>query len=318
MKTLQTVLLIVLIVGVIAVTGTLIAVLSGKLKYEMFQVANSVVLSDQRFETNGIDAISVRVSSTDIEFRPSEDDEWRVVYKGPDSETKDPLIKASVESGSITIKQRNQFMPMFFGVSRFVIVYVPNSFSGSVSFHCSSGDLDLTDDFNFSDFEYKVSSGDMTCKTLSASKLSIITTSGDIVCDTVSSPQYFIRTTSGDIDIGALTGDGSVEVTSGRIQIDGYTGSGSLTTSSGDINLGLLEVRGDISIRVTSGNVDVSVPEQIGLRLDLSVTSGDIDTDIVLNDTQVSNNETKGTIGDDPENLLQVKTTSGDIRIFSR
>ena len=38
MKTLQTVLLIVLIVGVIAVTGTLIAVLSGKLKYEMFQV----------------------------------------------------------------------------------------------------------------------------------------------------------------------------------------------------------------------------------------------------------------------------------------
>ncbi len=318
MNILKTVLLIVLIIGVIAVVGLMIAVLSGNLKFGFFQVANAVVLSDERFEANGIDTISVNVASTDVQFIPSEDEEWRVVYKGPDTEKKDPLIRASVESGSIVIKQRNQFMPAFFGVSRIVTVYVPESFSGAVSYSCASGDLELTADFTFSDFHYKVSSGDMTCKSLTASKLSLETSSGSLTCGTLSSPQYSIRTTSGDIDIEQLIGDGSVVVTSGEVEIDGYTGAGNFETSSGDINLGLLEATGDISIHVTSGSVDVSVPEQIGLRLDLSVTSGDINTDVKLDDAHVSRNETTGTIGDNPENLLKVKTTSGDIRIFNK
>ncbi len=315
MKALKIILLIVLVIGVIAIIGGLIAVISGNLSYRLFYSANSVVISDERFDADEVDTISIHVASTDVMFNRSEDEDFRVVYNGPSNEASDPLITVSHEDDAIMVNQHNQFMPAFFGVHRVVTVYIPQSFSGSVDFKCASGDLELTDDFIFDEFRYRVSSGDMKCKSLSAGKATFETASGDFICGVVDADEYTIQTASGDIEIKKLVGDGTIKVASGDINIDEYIGAGYISSSSGRVKVFLREATGDISIRVVSGSVNVIVPEEMALLLDFSVTSGDIDTDIALNNAHVSRNKTTGTIGEAPEYNLEVRTTSGDIRI---
>jgi lia operon protein LiaG len=315
MKTLKIILLIVLILGVIAIIGVLVAAISGGFSLPFSNSAATAVLTDERFEADGIETIDIELSSSDVTFCRSEDEDFRVVYSGPKAEEEDPLITIAIQSDKIVVKQRNRIMPTFWGGHREVTIYVPENYSGAVDYNSASGDLKLIEDFRFSGFVYHVASGDFRCMSLIADKVSLDAASGDYFCESIEANEFTLKATSGDMNVKKLSGTGTVKVVSGDIRIDDYSGGGSINSSSGDIKIFLREISADLSMHAISGDVIVTVTQDLSFQLDISVTSGDISTDVSLNNAHVSKRSTTGSIGDNPQNLLEIKVTSGDVRL---
>ncbi|MBN1891983.1 MAG: DUF4097 family beta strand repeat protein [Clostridiales bacterium] len=322
MKTLKIIILIILSIGVVGIIGGLIAVLSGNLQLPSVSVfSETIELSDETFDPEGIEEIDIKVASSDVVFCRSEDGQFRVLYKGPSKEESDPLITAEKDSDKLVIRQRTRWMPLFInigGAGRVVTVFIPESFTGSVTYKCASGDLDLTEDFVFDEFDASVASGDMRFGRFYANSASVETTSGDLFFGHFEVPEYSIKSSSGDITIDKIDGTGTVKAISGNIEIDDYCGKGIISTTSGDVTVAVQEATGDISIQVISGEVDVAVATGSSFSVDFSLVSGDIFTDVPLNNAHVTKRATTGTVGDRPEYRLEVKTTSGDIRFYEK
>ncbi|MDD4095995.1 MAG: DUF4097 family beta strand repeat-containing protein [Oscillospiraceae bacterium] len=314
MKTLKIILLIVLILGVVAITSILIATLFGGLSISFPYSVPAIVISDEQFEADGIETIEIDLASADVVLRKSENESFRVVFSGPNSEKEDPTITAVGESDKIVIQQRSQVMSIFGMGHRVVTVYIPESFSGTIDHQCASGDMEVTEDFSFDEFSYRVASGDMRCKNLVADKLTIDTSSGDLLCGAVEAVEFNLKTASGDMSIEKLIGNGSVKMISGDIRIDEYSAGGLISSSSGDISISLREMTSDLTIKAISGDIDMTVGQDFSAQLDISVTSGDISVGTPLDDAHVGKRTTTGMVGENPEYLLKIETTSGDVR----
>jgi len=318
MKTLRTILLIILIVGVLTILGILIFFLSGNGSFRFARFGPSITISDQTFESKEFSEINIDLASADVVFRKSEDGDFRVIYVGPESEKDDPQVMVSEDSGQLRIEQKRKIFVFSVVSKREVTVYIPDSFSGRVDYKCASGDMEMTDDFRFEEFMLKVSSGDLRCLNLSADRLSLETSSGDYSCRTIEADELTVKATSGDITIEKVIGTGTIKTVSGDIKIGEYTGGGSISTTSGSIRVYATEVSSDLSVEAISGEIDVSVAEGTSLRLEFYVISGEIDTDVSLDNAKISKSSTKGTIGENPEYRLTIKTTSGDIRFSEK
>ena len=122
-------------------------------------------------------------------------------------------------------------------------------------------------------------------------------TSGDIISNITTFNDYDIKVTSGDIQIDnvkALTG----KATSGDIEIERLDSYINFQTTSGDINIDLVTLTKNSSIKVTSGDIEIN-----------KVTNAYVDASVKSGDVSVSNNDRKA------EFELKIKTTSGDVTV---
>ena len=154
------------------------------------------------------------------------------------------------------------------------------------------------------------------------SSISINSGSGDISVEGIDLQELMVENGSGDLEIsrcrGRMTissssGDqhysdvhGSLELklSSGDLSLQGVTGVRSIETSSGDVD-GSLRLEGDISIRSSSGDVNIDLEnskEELSFRLD--VGSGKLRIDDIRSEDSLS-------IGDGPITITGV-SGSGD------
>jgi DUF4097 and DUF4098 domain-containing protein YvlB len=162
---------------------------------------------------------------------------------------------------------------------------------------------------------------------------------GDIVIEDVGSR---VETTafSGDVDISAVAGDLRVNVLSGDVRVRGVSGDVEVKTVSGQIDLRDVRSRlvraastsGDISFDGTidgsgryeleshSGDVDLTLPADVGAVLTVSTYSGGIESDFrltLLPGATSSNRTFTFTLGRGGARIT-AESFSGDINIRSR
>ncbi|MFD2445413.1 DUF4097 family beta strand repeat-containing protein [Bacillus sp. CGMCC 1.16607] len=140
-----------------------------------------------------------------------------------------------------------------------------------------------------------ISSGDIDLKELKAKEYSLETSSGDISAKDIDGVQSNINATSGDIDLKNVKGDISI------------------VSTSGDINIHNKEVFGNIETKATSGDVTVEFDKQPeSLAIDFNATSGDgkVSLDGVSYEEKTED-EIRGKIGTGEYKLI-VDITSGD------
>ena len=159
-------------------------------------------------------------------------------------------------------------------------------------------------------------SGNVVITGAAGTSLSIDTGSGDVQITGATSTDVLVDTGSGNVtgsDISAS--DLSVDTGSGNIRLIGVRASRlSMDTGSGDVEISLLSDADDISVDTGSGSVTIAVPSSFGSTVDLSTSSGDVETDIDIQVTRRGRQSLTGRIGDG-QGRLTVETGSGDVTI---
>ena len=107
-----------------------------------------------------------------------------------------------------------------------------------------------------------------------------------------------------------------LETSNGRITLSDIDGSVSAKTSNGSITFaGSLEPESRNSLRTSNGDVDLTLVNTSGIKLDAETGNGKISSELPITITGRSNDgQLTGDI-DDGSSSLKIRTSNGDITI---
>lgn len=218
----------------------------------------------------------------------------------------DRMMEVSVTNKKLVIRQRLAYGIVGWkgNLGGCVKVYIPAEIYESLKnmeIETTSGDIEI--------------SGWEECRP-SMKEVRLSTTSGEITADYLNAEKVNVSSVSGDIEVQNVTGKLHASATSGTLDIRQLTGEGELNTVSGEVYVGTDRLAGDLKIGTTSGEVQLTIPQDSSFKLDIDTTSGSIDT---FFDNQLSfskrENSASGTVGNSPEYQIDINTTSGDVEI---
>ncbi len=101
------------------------------------------------------------------------------------------------------------------------------------------------------------------------------TSDGNISLNTVNGQIQSI-TSDGSIRMNYVTGDANARTSDGQISFRDFSGSLTAITSDGNISGNILHLQNRLSARTSGGNVDISIPDHLGLDLDIRGESIDV------------------------------------------
>ena len=149
------------------------------------------------------------------------------------------------------------------------------------------------------------SSGDINISNLSMNTLNLSTASGDINISNLNLNYLSLNNSSGDINFNNITTLNETKLTSssGDIIGSGTLGTVNGSTSSGDIDLKFRDSLSNTSLNTASGSVALSLPKNLGYKINYETISGDLDS----SNRQLSSG--------DESSLININTISGDLNI---
>ena len=275
--------------------AAIILVVSGN-----FNVATETINDSKTFEPSEISSIEVDLVSDDLNIIPTTKGDITIHFYGEVSTNVKRNIPELVayKTGEKLYVEVSKSPDIFIGLNirrTTVDIYIPQ--------------------IMLEDMDINVVSGDIKIDGLQADEIVVDSTSGDMKLDKISSEKIRIESTSGDVVVREYKGDIDVSNTSGDVSLISGTENEDIFVKSvsGDI---LIEQEGisDIDIRVTSGDVRISLPRGSEFKLDASTLSGEIEYDFELKIESSSRRNLEGYIGDSANRII-VNTTSGDITV---
>ena len=153
----------------------------------------------------------------------------------------------------------------------------------------------LPDDYQ-QDLAIEVGSGNVNSKDLHLNNLLLDVNSGNVNLDSIT------------------TQTGVLDVSSGNIDLKHYTGQLEADVSSGNLSIQMDELSDDVKVEVSSGHVELDLPDRADFTLDGNVSSGFISSSFPLKDKQESKRELKG-INGTGEHHLDLSVSSGKIEV---
>jgi DUF4097 and DUF4098 domain-containing protein YvlB len=164
-----------------------------------------------------------------------------------------------------------------------------------------SGSVSATDVSDLA--EAKSVSGDVTVRRARSSRdIEIASVSGSVDVDDIEARELDISSVSGDVILLAVSCErATLESVSGEI---GYTGS--------------IASSGRYEFQSHSGDVVITIGDDVGFTLEASTYSGDIESDLPLQSASSGRRRRlSGTFGDGSA-IIEAQTFSGDVRIRKR
>lgn len=182
---------------------------------------------------------------------------------------------------------------------------------GNLKVNTSSGDV--TAKYVGGNAEIDTSSGYIVLGEVRGS-LNATSSSGSHEVDSVGGNVH-TQSVSGDQSIGSAGGSVEMKSSSGLIELYGLQKEARFQTTSGGVTAVITEMGGNVTVSSSSGDVRIKVPESGPFYLDVSTSSGGIDTsfDDMLEFNKRGNKAT-GTIGGDAYRM-EIGTTSGEVEI---
>ena len=169
----------------------------------------------------------------------------------------------------------------------------------------SGGAVDLEARGRLRSLAFKTGSGDLEFEDVTGD-VELASASGDIEGRSIGGHLSF-KGAAGDIDVASVDAGATVRSASGDIQIGRLDGSTTITVGSGDIELRDVGP-GRVNVHAISGDVRVGVRQGLGVWLDVSSTSGDVQSGL----DAAGRGEARS---DAPELELTLNTVSGDVDV---
>ena len=205
------------------------------------------------------DFISVRLNvvTADITFAPSEDGHVKVVCY---EDSKIPN-SVHVEGDTLVIStkdNRKWYDHIGFNWEENTItVYLPAGEYGDLRVDCTTGDVNVPEQFTFQNATLDLTTGDTQWKAGIGQDLSVKCTTGSVAVENVLCNSLKVKTTTGDVTLDRVQAAETMAV----------------TVSTGDVKLNRADA-GEIVIKATTGDVTGTLlSEKI---FDTKVTTGDV------------------------------------------
>jgi DUF4097 and DUF4098 domain-containing protein YvlB len=258
------------------------------------------------FETTGPARIRVGVPEGIVEVEavdaPSVDVEVTVL-KGDPRVLEDVRIEASDRAGGLEVAVQAQFERWGFRASlRRMALLVRVSCPPGSALVVTSASADVKCAGTLGAVEVKSASGDVIVQRVAS--LSAQSASGDVIAREVDADAD-VKTTSGDLQVRSVGGDLTASAVSGDVQVGSVGGGCRVSTVSGDIEVG--ELAGEATVNGVSGDVELGIPPGRRLWLDVRSASGDVRSDLDVDDTPPA--------GEGRAQSITVRTVSGDVRL---
>lgn len=273
--------IITVIIGICVIAGLVIASNYRKDdKVDMF-IKESV---NQELESSleDIKQVSVKVSSTDIIVKPTNEDKLSVQLIGDLTVNNKKLIP--------TLKMERKGKELLISVHR----------ESTIAFAYFKGDVNLIVNVPSTDLEMLSldgSSSDFSINGIKVVTLSCHTSSGDIEVE--------------DINVAHMVADAS----SGSIKVTDFQGAINGETSSGDIEIDLNALVGDVRLDASSGDVELTIPSDSNFKFDAEVSSGDIETEFPITIRgKAKDDEVHGTHGSG-DYEISMEASSGNLTL---
>ncbi len=246
----------------------------------------------KNIDLSKIDNITIVYNSEDITFLESDEDvlvikeylsKWKSSYEA----------KVSVTGNSVNIKVGKRPLVTTFDAS--VEIYLPKTYSGSLSVETTSGKISMDVAYSFDALQIKSTSGNLEFEKVSANTIDFITNSGEILCH-------------------SIHGNITTKSNSGRISVADASGEGNYESNSGDIEIEYIDIGGDITAYSQSGGIYLTMPKDSNFIFDANTHSGNIRTTFpeFLASTETTAN---GAIGDEAGITIDLSTSSGNIEV---
>lgn len=264
---------------------------------------NRELLFDETYPAEALKTIELSLSSDDATIYLTDDDTVKIQQYVIDM-PQDRKIRVTASGNALRVESgRERGGINFFSFRREsrVDIYLPKSYREALLVSLLSGTIRIDGELNLSELQLKLSSGDIRSgAAINAKNADIEVTSGTIdLTGGLLAERYDIGTSSGTVRVyEQLTGSGSIKVTSGTIDLAG------------------VDIADSLDVRVSSGDVALSLAGNPALNFTGEVTSGDIDTyfDLLYHDK--IGKKISAETGAEPRKKLNVKVTSGTVRIL--
>jgi DUF4097 and DUF4098 domain-containing protein YvlB len=128
---------------------------------------------------------------------------------------------------------------------------------------------------------------------------------------------FHLSTSNGTITVDGANGSFDLESSNGGLEIKTDQARVKGHTSNGSIHLtGSLAV-GEHSLATSNGNIALSLPANAAFRLDAQTSNGNVHSDFPVNQEgqEHNKNHLRGTVGENPQTVLDVHTSNGTIDI---
>lgn len=246
--------------------------------------------------TDSIHEIEIDISSLNLEIIPDNRDNVKVDFDGKGK------IKVDEKRDRIVIKHEK---PMIHFISLFnrgeMKVYIPKDYHKKLDIDMGSGSVLLAGSHH---------------QPYYLEQLSIDMSSGVATLNHLIIDQFSFDVASGNIEIDHVeTKDSEFEVRSGNIRIDNFVGPVRADISSGKFALHMKELKDFIDMKVSSGIIDLDLPENADFTLNGKVSSGKISYDFPLTVKEHDGRNIHGyhLSGKYP---IHIKVSSGNVKIY--
>lgn len=271
---------------------------------------------------NDISIITTSAETTIV--ADGEGNEITVKYQ---TETGGQCFNANVEGDKLVVKEDTGFIFSFFNFGHresSLEITIPEKEYDNVEIITASGDIQI-DSLICKDFDSVVTSGSSNYD-IFADDISVTTTSGSVEvtnCTERPADKIKLDSVSGNHTIsGFRCREFKLNSVSGTITAAGISGEGKADIVSGEIFIDYAEWNDDLKLDAVSGEIDITLPENSGVKVNLTALSGGVDVELSDNDgdtdeSRISGDTESGRLGGDNVHEVKVDLVSGDVSIHN-
>jgi DUF4097 and DUF4098 domain-containing protein YvlB len=251
------------------------------------------IIKEQTLSTSQGKTLNVKADCGDVTVSTWNKSEAYIKISGNDNAKDNMTFKISEKDGDIFVTAgKSQGVEALKNVNLKIEVNIPDKFNTSIA--TAGGDITL---------------GDLT------GSVNMKTAGGDIDLRNINGNAN-LKTAGGDVKIESINGNVSAKTAGGNINITASDGSIKAKTAGGDITIKYNgEIQG-MDLSTSGGNVNLYIPENSSAKVELTATSGEINSDFPLtsNVNKLVNHKMSGDIGSGGE-LIKCKTLGGNISL---
>lgn len=269
-----------------------------------------------------INNIELGVSEADVKITVADVDDVSVKFS---SVTGGNNFEAYVEGDTLKIKEEGMFISFitwdFSDKESTLEIVLPEKEYEDVVVGSASGYIEI-DSLICDKFVSATTSGDTDYKVF-ANEIDIFTTSGRVNaenCTDRKAEKLIIGSTSGDHSIkGFGSEEFEIYTVSGAIKVEELSGEGRFIITSGELTADFAEWTDDINVDVVSGEVELILPENSGVIVDLDSVSGEVkvelDSESGSGNATISGESSTGTLGGENVHRVSADLVSGEVEI---
>ncbi|MBQ7293581.1 MAG: DUF4097 family beta strand repeat protein [Clostridia bacterium] len=281
-------------------------------------------LSTSKYETNSytisekFNDILIKTNTADVIFRPSDNEECRVVCY----EQKNMKHSVSEDNGTLSIEVTDtrkwyEYIGINF-TSPKITVYLPKSEYASLSIKTDTGNIDIPREFSFDSIEISTNTGKIKCCASAYGTVKLKADTGDISVNSTNVGGLDISLSTGDIRISSVNCSGSIKikVSTGDTDLKD-TSCQNLISSGSTGDLSLKNVRVSQMLMAERSTGDINFDRFDAAEIYVKTDTGDVEGTLLSEKVFITETDT-GSI-DIPKTITggkcEITTDTGDIEI---